>query len=61
MAVEREVYVVAVCLDCDWREVGTSLHRDAGRIAQLVPKHVKRGHTVVLSRTEIRTYLPDDD
>ncbi len=57
--VEREVFVVAACQDCDWREVGTSLHHDETRIVQLIPKHVQRErHTVVLSRTEVRTYAP---
>lgn len=57
--VEREVFVVAACADCDWRECGTSLHGDEIRVVQLVPKHVQRErHTVVLSRTEVRTYLP---
>jgi hypothetical protein len=60
--VDREVFVVAACADCDWRAVGTSLHHDEARIAQLIPKHVQRErHTVVLSRTEVRTYLPPDE
>lgn len=57
--VVREVFVVAACADCDWREVGTSLQHDDDRIAGLIPKHVqRRQHTVVLSRTEVRTYVP---
>jgi hypothetical protein len=58
---QREVFVVAACLDCHWREVGTSLHHDENRIVQLVPKHVRREHhRVVLSRTEVRTYVPSE-
>lgn len=60
--VEREVFVVAACADCDWREVGTSLHHDEARIVQLIPKHIrKERHTVVLSRTEVRTYVPPNE
>lgn len=60
--VVREVFIVAACADCDWREVGTSLHHDQARVAGLVPKHVERWrHTVVLSRTDVRTYVPSVD
>lgn len=59
VVVEREVFVVAACQDCDWHAAGTSLHHDEARIVQLVPKHVQReGHTVVLSRSDVRTYGP---
>jgi hypothetical protein len=59
---ERMVFVIAECLDCDWHEAGSSLRGDHGRVASLVPKHVDRHrHTVVLSRNEVRTYVPRED
>lgn len=53
---ERMVFVIAECFDCDWHRVGSSLRGDDGRVASLVPKHA-----VVLSRNEVRTYVPRED